>query len=138
MIKGRIMKTTIKKLNKFIALLSLIFFLGYHPQIAGQADVTKSLDENEINSLVSKLAKKLLLDEKQAENISNILREYSEEAKIFSTPNSGAANENLIAKQQLVSDTNSKIEKLFSGKQKMKYEIIRDDWWKEIKIKENN
>jgi len=95
------------------------------------------LDSDEINSLTSKLSKKILLSEEQNSQVIALLKDYSKQLDAIRKTNSNAVpgGDKL---QQLISSTNGKIISLLDEKQKMKYEIIEDDWWKEIKTEQND
>jgi hypothetical protein len=74
-----------------------------------------------INEMTAKLGKKLLLTKNQEEEVKNILNEY------FKGLENISGNGEMEEKVRNIAD--AKIENLFDNKQKMKYDIIREDWW---------
>jgi hypothetical protein len=78
-------------------------------------------DEKSINEFASVLKQKVLLSEDQETKIINILTELKN--------NVNGKPEN---KSSFIKDAQSKIEKLLDSKQKMKYDIIKNDLWKKF------
>ena len=76
------------------------------------------------NEMADKLTKKLLLTEKQEGSIKSILLDYFE------------ATQNIIGdgnkKKSLQQEAENKIIILLDNKQKMKFSIIKDDWWSKV------
>jgi len=115
-----------------IYLIVLILVSSFN--LYSQSSKVSSLDENEIGNLVSKLQKKVLLTDSQAGSIKSILNSYSAEtAKLQSGQNS-----KFSTKQDLINDSSNKIVSLLDEKQKMKFDIIKESWWKEIFSEEND
>ena len=71
--------------------------------------------------MTEKLNQKLILTDKQIKDIKSILNEY------FKGLQSTSGNGKEAAKLQSTAD--EKIQNLFDKKQKMKFNIISDDWW---------
>jgi len=83
-----------------------------------------SLQDNgntKVNEMTTKLVKKLLLTKNQEKEVKNILIEYFNGLENLS---GNGANEEKVRK---IAD--AKIENLLDNKQKMKFDIIHDDWW---------
>jgi len=78
-------------------------------------------NDAKVNEMTTKLVKKLLLTKNQEKEVKNILNEYFKGLENLS--GNGAMEE----KVRKIAD--AKIEKLLDNKQKMKFDIIRDDWW---------
>jgi hypothetical protein len=78
-------------------------------------------NDAKINEMTTKLVKKLLLTKNQEKEVKNILTEYFKGLENLS--GNGAMEE----KVRKIAD--AKIEKLMDDKQKMKFDIIHDDWW---------
>lgn len=72
--------------------------------------------ESATDKIVMKLQQKVLLSDDQATKVKSILASYLDGDK---------GSENLVEAQR-------RIEALFDAKQKAKYEIIKDDWWKSV------
>ncbi len=111
---------TLKLLNVGLIMRSLKIFLlsavVLMPAIYAQQETAKS-DNEIINSAVSRLQQKVLLDDKQAANINSLLIRNISSLTDASTRN--AALEQAKAKVELMLD----------ARQKAKYEIIKEDWW---------
>jgi hypothetical protein len=83
-----------------------------------------SLQDNgnaKVNEMTAKLVKKLLLTKNQEEKVKNILVEY------FKGLENISGNGSMEEKVRKIAD--AKIENLLDSKQKMKFDIIREDWW---------
>jgi len=112
---------------KTIAIIIFMFF-SYEAMFA-QKDISSSLTNNEINNLTSKLAMKLLLTDSQKSAVTNLLKTYRTElGKI----NSAAAESNFKDKQEIMNSINSQIVSLLDSKQKMKYDVLKEEWWTSI------
>jgi len=112
------------KLNKIspIKILSLAFFILISTTILCSAETILQDNGNaKINEMTTKLVKKLLLTKNQEEDVRNILIEYFEGLEDIS------GNGSLEEKVRKIAD--AKIEDLLDNKQKMKFDIIREDWW---------
>jgi hypothetical protein len=122
------MANTIMKF-KIIAILIYLF----SSLIISQTD-TLTLSSDEIQSLVNKIAIKLLLNDNQKNELSKILSDYSSEFKKLRIE--GEYSD--ASKEKLVEDLNAEIKLLLDDKQKMKYDILRNDWLKSLISEEND
>ena len=113
------------KLNNIISsikIISLTFIILISTTILISAEST--LQDNgdaKLNEMTTKLVKKLLLTKNQEEEVKNILTEY------FKGLGNISGNGSIEEKVRKIAD--AKIENLLDDKQKMKYDIIREDWW---------
>jgi hypothetical protein len=77
--------------------------------------------DKQLNEMVSILKQKVLLSDEQETKILGILTEL--ENNISAKPE----NKNISVK-----DAQTKVESLLDKKQKMKYDILKNDFWKQI------
>jgi hypothetical protein len=103
------------KINRFLMYLFLILIFFSIPNIAQV--VEKSNDEM-VKSMTDNLKQKILLSDDQALKVKAILSEY--------VSNKNATDADLKSAQQ-------KIENLLDKKQSMKYNILKNEWWKSLK-----
>lgn len=96
----------------------LITFLFISSQILFAQEAKKN---QQVNDLVSTLKQKVLLSNDQETQIIKILSELNN--------NISTKPEN---KDQFVKDAQNKVENLLDKKQKMKYDILKTDFWKKI------
>ncbi len=102
--------------------LSLTFVILMSTTILVSAEITLQDNSNaKINGMTVKLVKKLLLTKDQEAEVKNILNEY------FTGLENISGNGSIEEKVRKIAD--AKIEKLLDDKQKMKFEIIHEDWW---------
>lgn len=99
-----------KENNKILTGFTIIFFVFVFVLSINAQSTSKAADD-----LVIKLQQKVLLNQKQADQIKNSLNEYLE----------NPSDENRISLE-------SNIESLLEDKQKMKYNIIKKDWWESV------
>ena len=78
-------------------------------------------DDKKISEFTSILKQKVLLNSDQEIKVTNILSE------LYKNISSKPENKNVFVKE-----AQSKIESLLDNKQKMKYDIIKNDLWKKI------
>ncbi len=78
-------------------------------------------DDKKISEFTSILKQKVLLNSDQEIKVTNILSE------LYKNISSKPENKNVFIKE-----AQSKIESLLDNKQKMKYDIIKNDLWKKI------
>ena len=100
--------------------LTLMFLIGITILISAES----TLQDNgnaKVNEMTTKLVKKLLLTKKQEEKVKNILIEY------FNGLENLSGNGANVEKVRKIAE--AKIENLLDNKQKMKFDIIREDWW---------
>ena len=113
------------KLNNKISsikILSLVFFILISSTILSSAETILQDNANaKINEMTTKLVKKLLLTKNQEEEVKNILIEY------FKGLENISGNGSVEKKVRGIAD--AKIEDILDKKQKMKFDIIREDWW---------
>jgi len=105
-----------------IKILSLAVTILISTTILVSAEST--LQDNskaKINEMTVKLVKKLLLTKDQEVKVKNILNEY------FNGLESTSGNGSIEEKVREIAE--AKIGKLLDDKQKMKFEIIHEDWW---------
>lgn len=81
----------------------------------------ESKDSKQITDIVSTLKQKILLSNEQETKIIGILTELK--------ANVSAKPEN---KSSLIKEAQSKLESLLDKRQKMKYDILRNDFWQQI------
>lgn len=96
--------------NKIFISIAILFSLLVFLFSANAQSNSKVTDD-----LVIKLQQKVLLTQKQADEIKAFLRDY------FINPSEEKRNA-----------LETKIEALLDGKQKMKYNIVKNDWWESI------
>jgi len=125
------------KMNRITIVTCILFLFLYNGNSYAQDSKTASLDSDEINSLTSKLSKKILLSQEQNNKVIALLNDYSKQQNAIRGTNASTVTDDNKMKQ-LVTSTNEKIINLLDEKQKMKFEIIKDDWWKEIKTEGND
>ena len=113
--KNRNRKLSSRILNMIILLIFLASF-----SIFAQDETSKS-ENPQVDEMTDKLNKKLLLSDEQKSEVQNILQEY------FDGLQNTSGNGEEAAKLKSASD--EKIQNLFDSKQKMKFDIISDDWW---------
>ena len=82
---------------------------------------TQLQDDKKITEIASILTQKVLLSTDQESKVINILSDLQK--SISSKPES---------KGELIKNAQSKVESLLDKKQKMKYDIIKNDLWKKI------
>ena len=95
------------------------------------------LDSDEIKILTDRLSKKVLLNEQQSKELTLILTNYAANLQ-----NKREAVKNLEindkSKTELTTAAENSILALLDSKQKMKYEIVKADWWKQVVSEEND
>lgn len=81
--------------------------------------------QKQIENSISNLKEKLILNEEQVESIRLILSEFINAYKKTEADSS-----------KLVYDINNKIESFLDRKQRVKFDVIKTDWWKKLLNKE--
>jgi hypothetical protein len=104
------MKMTTAKNKKISGLLTMLFIL-----CAFSYTSYAQSEENAVDNLVLKLRQKVLLSQQQSDEIKSILINYFKES---SETNLNSAKE--------------RIENLLDNKQRAKYNIVKNDWWKSV------
>jgi hypothetical protein len=117
-----------KKLAVFILIL-----VSYVTLIA-QTEIKSRLTDEEINELTSKLAMKLLLNDSQKSAVTGLLKTYGIELEKITA---GSGEVIYKDKQELISSINSQVESLLDSKQKMKYDVLKKEWWTSINAEVN-
>jgi len=100
--------------------LTLIFLISTTVLISAKSNLQANSNAK-VNEMTTKLVKKLLLTKNQEEKVKNILLEYFNDLENLS------GNGSMEEKVRKIAD--AKIESLLDNKQKMKFDIIREDWW---------
>ncbi|MEJ5261889.1 MAG: hypothetical protein WHT45_04350 [Ignavibacterium sp.] len=78
-------------------------------------------EKNEsVSNLVSTLKQKVLLDDDQTTSIEKILTDLVSKTK------------NAEDKTSFIQEAQKKVESYLDKKQKMKYDIIKNEWWKQV------
>ncbi len=80
---------------------------------------TLAQDKN-VKELVSTLKQKVLLNDDQTNSIEKILTELLNKSKSVDDKNS------------LIQEAQKKVESFLDRKQLLKYDIIKNDWWKQV------
>lgn len=117
----------------FVILLTFILITN---STYSQITTGGRLDNFEITFVVSKLQDKVLLDEAQVTFVKQVLQKYSADLARINNPAEKSYSKN--AKQDLVNNTSRQIKSILDGKQKMKFEIIEDEWWACVKNEEKD
>ena len=117
----------------FITLLTLLL-LSFSAR--AQINAVGNLDNIEISFIVNKLQNKVLLNDLQVTLVEQVLQKYSFD--LAKLPNPAQQSSNNSTRQKLVTDTNQKIESVLDSRQKMKYDIIENEWWALVKNEEKD
>ena len=118
---------------KTIASISIMILIC--AAMFAQTDMKSNLTDDEINDLTNKLVMKLLLTDSQKSAVSGLLKTYGSELQKVTA---GSGEIRYKDKQDLISSINSQIESLLDSKQKMKYDVLKQDWWSSINSEEND
>ena len=113
----------------------IIFIIFSCALVFAQVDMKSNLTDDEINDLTSKLAMKLLLNDSQKSTVSELLKNYGSELQKITA---GSGEIRYKDKQEFISSINSQIESLLDSKQKMKYDVLKKEWWSSINSEEND
>lgn len=105
------------RLNKYFLIIILIALFGTINILSN----TVIQDDKTINEFASTLKQKVLLSNDQEAKVINIMTELQN--NISSKPEN---------KSEYVKTAQTKVENLLDSKQKMKYDIIKNDLWKKI------
>jgi hypothetical protein len=105
---------TMLKINK--AIITAIMVMLFSSAVFAQ--VEEKSNEELVKSMSENLKQKILLSDEQTVKVKTILSEY--------VSNKNATDEDLKSAQQ-------KVESLLDNKQKMKYNILKNEWWKNLK-----
>ncbi|RKY94824.1 MAG: hypothetical protein DRQ01_01380 [Ignavibacteriae bacterium] len=116
----------------FITLLALLL-LSFSTR--AQINAGGNLDNVEISFVVTKLQNKVLLNDSQVTFVKQLLQKYSVDLAKYHNSEPSSKN---TTKQNLLNDTNQQIESVLDSRQKMKYEIIENEWWSLVKHEEKD
>jgi len=114
------MKLSKKKSLIKILVLAFIILISTPISISAKSTLQDNSD-SKVSEMTDKLVKKLLLTKNQEEDVKNILNEY------FRVLENISGNGSVEEKVREIAE--SKIEDILDNKQKMKFDIIREDWW---------
>ena len=106
----------IKRLMQNIILL-VVMLIASNQFIYAQ----ENKNDNQLNEMVSTLKQKVLLSSDQETQVLSILTQLKKDISI-----------NPDSKTDLVKAAQTKVENLLDKRQKMKYEILKNDFWKQI------
>jgi len=107
----------------------IIFMLVSLMTLIAQTEIKSRLTDEEISDLTSKLAMKLLLNDSQKSAVTGLLKTYGSELEKITA---GSGEVIYKDKQELISSINSQVESLLDSKQKMKYDVLKKEWWTSI------
>ena len=116
----------------FITLLSLLL-LSFSTR--AQINAGGNLDNVEISFVVTKLQNKVLLNDSQVTFVKQLLQKYSVDLAKYHYSQPSSKN---TTKQNLLNDTNLQIESVLDTRQKMKFDIIDNEWWALVKHEEKD
>ena len=105
------------RINKYFLIIVLIALFG----TTNILSKTVIQDDKTVKELASTLKQKLLLSNDQETKVINILTELQN--NISSKPEN---------KSVFIKDADTKIANILDSKQKMKYDVIKNDLWKKI------
>lgn len=100
-------------MRNIIFIFSMIFIFQIANVIA--QDKTET-----INNLVNTLKQKVLLNDDQSASIQKVLNDLITKSK------------SVDDKNDLVKEAQNKVESYLDKRQKLKYDIIKNDWWKQV------
>ncbi|MFI5237431.1 MAG: hypothetical protein ACHQLA_05815 [Ignavibacteriales bacterium] len=118
---------------KNTGLLFLLLFA--FTSVIAQDKAKSVLTDEEISEISSKLSMKLLLNDNQKSGVTNLLNIYRTEFDIITTNSSESKYK---SKEELISAINSQFTALFDSKQKMKYDVVKKEWWELITSEQND
>lgn len=96
-------------------ILTLVFILAIH-----FTNIIAQENNESVNNLVSTLKQKVLLSDDQTTSVEKVLTELVNKSKTVED------------KSSLIQDAQKKVESYLDRKQKMKYDIIKNEWWKQV------
>lgn len=104
--------------NKLFRAILIVGYLFIFLSVSVSAQVEEKSNDELVKSMADNLKQKILLSDDQTAKVRTILSEY--------VANKNASDEELKTAQQ-------KVENLLDNKQKMKYNILKNEWWKNLK-----
>ena len=110
-----------KKISLIVILVLAFIILLSTPISISAKSTLQDNNDAKVNEMTDRLVKKLLLTKNQEEEVKNILIEY------FKGLENISGNGSVEEKVREIAD--AKIEDILDSKQKMKFDIIREDWW---------
>lgn len=96
-------------------ILTLVFILAIH-----FTNIIAQENNESVNNLVNTLKQKVLLSDDQTTSVEKVLTELVNKSKTVED------------KSSLIQDAQKKVESYLDRKQKMKYDIIKNEWWKQV------
>lgn len=102
-----------------IIILTLILSISFSTTVFTQIKTDKQSIDQTISAMTIELQHKILLTDEQASKITEILRNY------FSKISANAAE-----KSELREKANSEVLSVLDKKQRAKFDILKNDWWK--------
>lgn len=96
-------------------IIILLFVIALHV-----LNINAQEKKESVSNLVSTLKQKVLLDDDQTTSIEKILTELVSKSK------------NAEDKTSFIQEAKKKVESYLDRKQKMKYDIIKNEWWKQV------
>jgi hypothetical protein len=102
-----------------LVILTLILSVSFSTTVFTQIKTDKQTIDQTISAMTVELQHKILLTDEQASKVTEIL-------KIYFSKVSADATEKL----ELRNKTNSDVLSILDKKQKAKFDILKNDWWK--------
>lgn len=96
-------------------ILTLVITLAIH-----FTNMVAQENNESVSNLVSTLKQKVLLNDDQTTSIEKVLTELVNKSQTVEDNSS------------LIQDAQKKVESFLDRKQKMKYDIIKNEWWKQV------
>ncbi len=132
--KSKAISKTIDDQSKFqfcfIIIILILFMLSFN--VRAQIN-SHQLDNDEVSTLVLKLKDKVLLNESQVALVKQFMQKYSTDLQKINTATKGNNT-----KQEFVKSTNRQIISILDDRQKMKFEIVENEWWQLVRSEEND
>jgi hypothetical protein len=130
------MKDDVQSQFQIYFFILVLTFLLLSLSARAQINTSDHLDNVEITFVVTKLQNKVLLNDSQVTFVRQVLQKYSVDLASINNPTENSISKN--ARQELVDDTNRQIKSILDAKQKMKFEIIENEWWECVKNEEKD
>ena len=102
-----------------LVILTLILSVSFSITVFTQIKTDKQSVDQTISAMTVELQHKILLTDEQASKVSEMLKNY------FSKVSADATE-----KLELRNKTNLEVLSILDKKQKAKFEILKNDWWK--------
>lgn len=130
------MKDDVKSQFQIYFFILVLTLLLLSLSTRAQINTSGQLDNVEITFVVTKLQNKVLLNDSQVTFVRQVLQKYSVDLISINNPAENSNSKN--SRQELVDDTNRQIKSILDAKQKMKFEIIENEWWECVKNEEKD